>query len=474
MKTAGRLSAAIEILTDFDRRRVPLKTAMADWARGNRYAGAKDRAWISGLCLDALRKKNSLSAAMGEASPRALALGAIRFLWRMPVDELGEVVAEEPHGAGALSEKEIQSLSTSYPLIPAEAGIQTSGKLDPGPTAKRSDNKQRAFARGRRDERDLELAPHIAGDFPEWMTPHITRAFGDEAPAIMAAFAARADVDLRLNTLKAEPEKSLKALKSVKGEAIPMLTTSARINAPDPAVRAPAVTIIPAYNKGWLEVQDIGSQIAAAAAGAVKGAQVLDYCAGGGGKTLALAALMENTGQLYAYDKDARRLKPLFHRAKRAGLRNLQMRSPAGGEGLGDLEGKMDVVFVDAPCSGAGTWRRHPDTKWRLTETQLARRMDEQDKVLAEAARFCKPGGRLVWVTCSFLKEENEDRIVAFLAEHSDYSMSSVIEQIDASGILTEEGRAGLEQCATPEGSLRLTPDKLRADGFFVAVLTRE
>ncbi len=437
MKTAGRLTAAIEILTDFNARRVPLKTAMADWARGNRYAGAKDRAWISGLCLDALRKKNSLSAAMGDDSPRALALGAIRFLWRMPIEELGEVAAEEPHGAGALSDDECVRLSAET-------------KMAPGQTA-----------------------PHISGDFPEWLTPHITRAFGDEAAAIMSAFAARADVDLRLNTLKADPEKSLKALKTVKGEAIPILTTAARINAPDPAERAPAVTVIPAYNKGWLEVQDLGSQIAAAAAGAVKGAQVMDYCAGGGGKTLALAALMENTGQLYAYDKDARRLKPLFHRAKRAGVRNLQIRSPAGGEGLDDLEGKMDVVFVDAPCSGAGTWRRHPDTKWRLTEAQLTRRMDEQDKVLGEAARYSKPGGSLVWVTCSFLKEENEDRLGAFLADHSDFSMSSVIEQIAASGTLTDEGRDALSSCVTPDGALRLTPDKIRADGFFVAVLTK-
>ncbi len=471
MKTAGRLTAAIEILTDFNSRRVPLKTAMADWARGNRYAGAKDRAWISGLCLDVLRKKNSLTAAMGDDNPRALALGAIRFLWRMPVGELGEVAAEEPHGAGALSDDEIQSLSTSLPLFPAEAGIQPQEELDSLPTAKRSDHKQRAFARG--DERELETAPHISGDFPEWLTPHITRALGDEAATIMSAFAARADVDLRLNTLKAEPEKSLKALKSVQSEAVPILTTSARIVAPDPAERAPAVTIIPAYNKGWLEVQDLGSQIAAAAAGAIKGAQVLDYCAGGGGKTLALAALMGNTGQLYAYDNDARRLKPLFHRAKRAGLRNLQIRSPAAGEGLDDLEDKMDVVFVDAPCSGAGTWRRHPDTKWRLTQAQLTRRMDEQDKVLGEAARYCKPGGGMVWVTCSFLKEENEDRIEAFLAEHSDFATSSVIEQITASGIITEEGRAVLAPCITPDGALRLTPDKLRADGFFVAVLTR-
>ncbi len=436
MKTPGRLSAAIEILTDFDRRRVPLKTAMADWARGNRYAGAKDRAWISGLCLDVLRKKNSLGAAMGDDSPRALALGAMRFLWAVSLEDLGEIVAEEPHGAGALSDDEGARLS-------AEAHV-TQGQ-----------------------------AAHIAGDFPEWMAPHITRALGDEAAAIMSAFAARADVDLRLNTLKADPEKSLKALKTVKGEAIPILTTAARIVAPDPAERAPAVTIIPAYNKGWLEVQDLGSQIAAAAAGVIKGAQVLDYCAGGGGKTLALAALMENTGQLYAYDNDARRLKPLFHRTKRAGVRNLQVRSPAGGEGLDDLEGKMDVVFVDAPCTGTGTWRRRPDTKWRLTEAQLARRIDEQDKVLGEAAPYVKPRGRLVWVTCSFLKEENEDRLSAFLADHSEFSMSSVIEQIAASGTLTDDGRTALEQCATPDGALRLTPDKLRADGFYVAVMVK-
>ncbi len=449
----------MEILTDFDRRRVPLKTAMADWARGNRYAGAKDRAWISGLCLDALRKKNSLSAAMGEASPRALALAAMRFLWDVSAEELAEIAAEDPHGAGALNDNERTVLSAHPPLIPAKAGIQTLANLDPG---------------FRRDERRKEAEPHIAGDFPEWMTPHIIRVFGDEAAAIMSAFAARADVDLRLNTLKAEPEKSLKALKVVKGEAIPILTTAARITAPDPSERAPAVTVIPAFNKGWVEVQDLGSQIAAAAAGAVKGAQVLDYCAGGGGKTLALAALMENTGQLYAYDNDARRLKPLFHRAKRAGVRNLQVRSPAGGEGLDDLKDKMDVVFVDAPCTGAGTWRRHPDTKWRLTEKQLNRRMEEQDAVLREAAAFVKPGERLVWVTCSFLMEENEDRLTAFLADHPAFALTPALDQISASGLLSDEGRAALEPCATPKGALRLTPDKLRADGFFVAILSRQ
>jgi 16S rRNA (cytosine967-C5)-methyltransferase len=297
--------------------------------------------------------------------------------------------------------------------------------------------------------------------------------FGDNAVAVMSAFGDRADIDLRLNTLKTAPEKALAALKVVKAEAVSVLTTAGRIAAPDPSERAPGVTVIPAFNKGWVEVQDLGSQIAASAAGAIKGAQVLDYCAGGGGKTLALAALMENTGQLYAWDKDARRLAPLYDRAKRAGVRNLQIRSPAGGESLDDLAGRMDVVFVDAPCTGAGTWRRHPDTKWRLTEDQLHRRMEEQDAVLGEAARFVKAGGRLVWVTCSFLMEENEDRLAAFLETHEDFAFAPALGFMMQSGLLTDEGKTALASSVTPDGSVRLTPDKLRADGFFIAVLER-
>jgi 16S rRNA (cytosine967-C5)-methyltransferase len=222
-----------------------------------------------------------------------------------------------------------------------------------------------------------------------------------------------------------------------------------------------------------MEVQDLGSQIGAAAAGDIKGAQVLDYCAGGGGKTLALAALMENTGQLYAYDQDARRLKPLYDRAKRAGVRNLQVRNPAGGDTLADLEGKMDVVFVDAPCTGSGTWRRHPDTKWRLTPQQLERRIGEQDQALAEAARFVKPGGRLVYVTCSVFVEEGEDRIAAFIKEHAGFAQVRALEQVAASGLLTDEGRPLLAACETPDGALRITPARLRCDGFFVATLRR-
>ena len=431
MRLSGRISAAIEVLADFEARRVPLKTAIADWGRSNRYAGAKDRAFISGLCLDALRRRRSLSMAMEEASPRALILGAIGFLWKTPLEAIAEAVAEEPHGAGALTSEERLLLAKEAPSSEA-------------------------------------------GDVPDWVDPLMTRVFGEDAAREGAGLSERADIDLRLNTLKTEPEKALAALKPVRGEAVPMLTIAARIAAPDPSEKAPAVTVIPAYNKGWVEVQDLGSQIAAAAAGDIKGAQVLDYCAGGGGKTLALAALMENRGQLYAYDKDARRLKPLYHRAERAGVRNLQVRNPAGGGAIDDLQGRMDVVFVDAPCTGSGTWRRHPDTKWRLTPQQLERRMAEQDIVLEEASHFVKPGGRLVYVTCSVFMEENEDRLAAFLANHADFSFVPALDAVAASGLMTEEGREALAPCATREGALRLTPARVRTDGFFVAVLRRE
>jgi 16S rRNA (cytosine967-C5)-methyltransferase len=221
------------------------------------------------------------------------------------------------------------------------------------------------------------------------------------------------------------------------------------------------VEAAPAFEHGAFEVQDLGSQVAALCAGDVAQQQVLDLCAGGGGKTLALAAAMAGTGQLYAYDADPRRLRDTTVRAQRAGVRNLQVRSPLQADALADLAGRMDLVFVDAPCTGSGTWRRHPDAKWRLTERQLATRMAEQDTVLDQAAQFVKPGGRIVYVTCSLLAEENEDRIAAFLQRHRAYS-AGAIPQVPLR-----------LRRITPEGFLRLTPLGAGTDGFFAAVLQR-
>jgi 16S rRNA (cytosine967-C5)-methyltransferase len=225
----------------------------------------------------------------------------------------------------------------------------------------------------------------------------------------------------------------------------------------------------PAFLKGLVEVQDEGSQIASLIALAKPGEQVIDLCAGGGGKTLALSAGMDNKGQIFAHDHDLRRLAPLHERAARAGIRNLQIRSPRGKEDvLKDLEGHADLVLVDAPCTGVGTWRRNPDAKWRMRPGSLEVRQKEQDAVLEDAARLVKSGGRLVYITCSVMAEENEDRLHAFRAVHTEFKPVPVKEALSAAGL------DALGVHANEDGSaLLLTPRRSGTDGFFVAVLRR-
>jgi 16S rRNA (cytosine967-C5)-methyltransferase len=306
-----------------------------------------------------------------------------------------------------------------------------------------------------------EAPNYPSGDYADWMEPFLVRALGADHTAEMAALSQRAPVDLRINLLKTDIERGGKAVASIGAAPAGGLDTAFRIDAPQAADRTPSVEAVPAFSKGWFEVQDLGSQIAAATAGEIKGKQVLDFCAGGGGKTLALAAAMGNSGQIYAHDSDPRRLADTIRRAQRAGVRNLQIRSPIEGEPLKGLEGKLDVVFVDAPCTGSGTWRRHPDAKWRLSPDQLAKRQIEQDSVLMDAADFVKVGGRLIYVTCSLLVEENEDRVAAFLERRPEFSV-------------TPATVPGIESHLTPQGFLRLTPHGAETDGFFAAVLERK
>ena len=435
MQAAGKISATIEVLTDFLTRRVPLKICLKDWARNARYAGAKDRAWISGLALDALRHRALLDAQMNDDSARALVLGTLALVWKMPVEDIERELTQAPHGAGGLSAKERSNLTS------ADGGEQTKALWQ-------------------------------EGNFPEWMEPAINRVFEDPL-AEMRAFARRAPVDLRINSLKTTIEKAQKACKNVDALPAPWVKNGLRIAAPPVTEKPKAVETIPAFSKGWVEVQDLGSQICALVAGDIKGKQVLDFCAGGGGKTIALSALMENSGQIHSYDIDARRLAPLFHRAKRAGVRNCQIHSPQD-QTLDDLKGKMDLVFVDAPCTGTGTWRRRPDTKWRLTEKQLQTRMRDQDKVLMAASQYVRPGGALVYVTCSFLREENEDRLAAFLKEHIQWDYGDVPARLAETGLLTDEAMAMLARCGTAQGGLRLTPLQSDSDGFFVQALQKQ
>jgi 16S rRNA (cytosine967-C5)-methyltransferase len=423
LRDAGRLAAAIDVLTEIEIRHRPVRLALKSWGDSARYAGAKDRAFVSGLVLDALRRRRSLAWRMGEESPRAAVLGVAGLEWGWPAERVAEAAAEAPHGPGALNGAEQAALASP---------------------------------------RDLAEAPApVRGDYPDWLDASLTRAFGDLRVEQAQALAERAPVDLRANRLKTGPGKTMKALAPLPVHAAGILPEALRIDAPRADERAAAVEAMPAFVKGWVEVQDLGSQIAAACAGEVKGRQVLDLCAGGGGKTLALAGAMENSGQIYAYDSDARRLTDTIRRAERAGVRNLQVRTPAKPDPLKGLDERMDVVFVDAPCSGTGSWRRHPDTKWRLTPQALERRMADQDLVLDQAIGFAKPGGRIVYVTCSVLPEEDEDRIGAFLARHPEFAVRPATDD------------PMLTRWLTADGFLRLSPRSSGTDGFFVAVLEK-
>jgi len=218
-----------------------------------------------------------------------------------------------------------------------------------------------------------------------------------------------------------------------------------------------------------VEVQDEGSQLAALLAGAGDGMQVLDLCAGGGGKSLALAAILDNRGQIFATDDDGRRLTPIFARLERAGARNVQVRAPRGQQDvLSDLAGRCDLVFIDAPCTGVGAWRRNPDSKWRTRPGALEQRQRDQDEVLAAGARYVKAGGSICYVTCSMLREENEDRIAAFLEAHPGFLPRHPEHMARLAGV------PQLASFASPFGpGLRLSPRTTGTDGFYVASLVK-
>jgi 16S rRNA (cytosine967-C5)-methyltransferase len=429
MTPAARAAAAIEVLTDIDARRRPALDAMKDWGLAHRFAGSGDRAAISGLVYDALRKKSSSAWIMGEPGPRAELLGALRQTHRLDADAVAALFSGEGHAPAKLTEAEREHFAAA----------------------------------------DLTGAPaHVVGDFPEWLGSQLEASFGASAADEGRALAERAPVDMRANLLKTTRDKALAALAYLGPQPTPFSPVGLRI-AMRPDGRAPPLASDPAYVKGLIEVQDEGSQLAALLAEAKPGMQVLDLCAGAGGKTLALAAAMGNQGQIYAADSDARRLAPIFARLARSGARNVQVRAPKGqADVLADLKGRCDVVLIDAPCTGSGAWRRNPDAKWRIRPGALEQRIKNQDETLESALRFVKRGGRVVYVTCSVLRAENEDRIAEFMRRHDD------LLPIDAA---TQARSAGLPALANHASTLgpgfRLSPRTTGTDGFYVATLAR-
>lgn len=429
MRPGARIQAAAEVLEDIFSRHQPAATALQDWGKRHRFAGSGDRAAIGTLVYDVLRRRLSLGAQMGSSEPRALAIATASKALGLSLDDVAAVCDGNPHAPAPLSDDERRRLAEALPS---------------------------------------DIASHVAADIPEWAMPAFERAFGDRALLEGQAMAERAPIDLRANTLKATREKVLAALAPLGASVTSLGPHGVRIPAPQGPAKSPHVEAEASHGKGWFEVQDEGSQIAAALSGAGPRQQVLDLCAGAGGKTLALAAAMENSGQIYAFDKDKGQLRPIFERLQRAGVRNAQVLNGGDTPALKALGARFDVVLVDAPCSGSGTWRRKPDAKWRLRGEALAIRQEEQREVLELASGLVKPGGRLTYVTCSVLPQENVDQVAWFLNAFPEFSLVPFGDAWRAS--------IGGEPPRSADGSeqtLLLTPASHGTDGFFVATFKR-
>ncbi len=434
MKDGGRIAAAIEVLADVDKTRRPVQDALKDWGLNHRFAGSRDRSAIGNLVFDVLRRRASLAAVMGSEEPRALVLAAYVRLWGRQPDTLISSLADDRHAPDALSADERRRLAAD---VPADA------------------------------------PRWVKADVPEWLEASLARAFGDSLESEGAALAARADADLRVNTLKSDRESVLAALDVLGATACRWSPVGVRVPTGAADAKPAHVPSELAYKRGWFEIQDEGSQIAALMAAADGPTQVVDLCAGAGGKTLALAAAMGNRGQIYAYDSDKRRFGDILDRVARAGAHNIQIREPRGADALADLADRADLVLVDAPCTGSGTWRRRPDAKWRLAPGALETRQREQAAVIEGGARLVRPGGKLAYITCSVLPEENEDRVSAFLAAHPDFRLADLRPAWTA--VTGTEPPAGTV-IALPGGegrAMRLTPATTGTDGFFVALLER-
>lgn len=415
MTPAARLSAAIEILDLYGERQAApsgarLEPILARWGRENRYAGSKDRAAIGDRAHDCVRRWQSYGAAMGETGRGRV---------------LASLIAE------GLSPSQVEALFTGEGHAPSPLTAE-----------------ERAA---------LAKTPAPASDWPDWLLPELERSVADPEAEI-EALSRRAAADLRVNSLKATVEEARAALgaEGVEADPAPLSPIGLRLVAPR------RLGGLAAFRDGLVEPQDAASQaVALLGAAALREHEkplALDYCAGGGGKALALAAALGGRGDVIAHDVAPERMADIPERARRAGARIDIARTPRDLEGC---ENRCDLVFVDAPCSGSGAWARHPDEKWRLTPERLAAVRAAQRDALITAARYVCAGGFLLYATCSLLACENRDQADWFLGRGGHFQPEPLAAHWGAAGIMA----------AAPEGcAAAFTPAVHGADGFFLAL----
>jgi 16S rRNA (cytosine967-C5)-methyltransferase len=409
----GRAEALLGELLHFSE---PADAALSRYFRAHRGLGRDDRAFVADTVYAVLRRLRSLEMAAGSRAPRALVLAALTRLRGYSTRSL----------AGLLREGEADLV----------------GRI-----------------RGARAE---HFPPAVRVDLPDWLWERLARAHGpDIALQLARALLEPAPLDLRVNQLRASRDEVLGRLAQDGMRATPTSYSPVGIRLEG----KPAINRHPFYAQGLVEVQDEGSQLLAYLLAPRRGEMVADFCAGAGGKTLALSMLMRGSGRLYAMDIAARRLAQLAPRAARARVSNVHPLVLAGENDVRArrLAGKLDRVLVDAPCSGSGTLRRNPDLKWRFGPERIEALAGQQERILAAAARLVKPGGRLVYATCSLLEQENEAVVERFIAR-SEPQWAAL-----HCGRLLEAQRIALD---TGE-HLRLLPHVHGTDGFFAAAFER-
>ncbi len=467
MTPAARLASAASVLDSIAQGRAPADVVLKAWGAANRYAGSKDRRAVAERVYEVLRARGRLVRAMGgREDGRALVIGSLAFIDGLSLEEIEALHSGDGYGPRPLSKQE----------------------------------------RARIEAGEGDLPDWAAAGLPEFVAEDLKTTFGDRWSEEAAALMARAPVDLRVNTAKTTVEAARADLKA--GGLTPQPAPWSAVGLRLPSEPAPNVQGLQAFNVGEIEIQDEGSQIVTWLAGSglnfTPDSIVVDYCAGGGGKTLALAvqslpeadpskvAAPRPAGwspvgadeeaavkkaprvagmRLIACDVVQKRLDNIRPRLERAGVEaDLRMLGPNGG-GVEEFNGKADLVFVDAPCSGSGAWRRRPEDAWRLKADEVERLHALQLRILGQAAQLVKPGGRLAYVTCSILTRENEAVADAFEAAHPGFKPVAAIELL-AAKTLTDAARTGLADAASG-GRIRLSPASTGTDGFFAALYER-
>ncbi len=429
MTPAARLAGAIELLDAVEGApRRPADATANEFFRARRFIGSGDRKAVSDRAWATIRARRRLTWWLDRAgaipTPRLL-IAASLLLEGWSMDGVMQSYSGGQYGADPLVEPERNALRTLE-----------------GRTL---------------DHPDMPLAVRL--EVPEWILPQLEARFGERLVPEMAAMATPAPLDLRVNTLRTTRDQARAALAAEGMEAAPTPLSPWGLR----VAGRRAVSTGPAFQAGLVEIQDEGSQLVALLVGARPGMRVVDWCAGAGGKTLAVAMEMENRGHIVACDVHDKRLDGAVRRLRRAGVHNVEQHLIVPGEKWAKRRaGGFDRVLVDAPCTGCGTWRRNPDARLRLTENDLAELVVKQAAILDTASRMVKPGGRLVYATCSLLPAENEDQVTAFTTRHPDFT---VVPLAEAWPLETPP--------PAPGEFLSLTPLRHDTDGFFGAVLQR-